>query len=112
MSSPPGRPPAPGGDRWRAALPELVIAAIAVIAASLAAAAVSGWPGAVTVAIATAVIALLVLRALIPRSAAQALRLKRDRQRAAGPRLRAAPVRGGHQPVKPRDVRVGPAPGP
>ena len=73
-------PGAPAGGRWRAAVPELVIAAVTVTAASLAAAAVSGWPGAVTVAVATAVIALLVLRALIPRSAAQALRRARDRQ--------------------------------
>ena len=82
MSSTRTGPGAPAGGRWRAAVPELVIAAVTVAAAALAAAAVSGWPGAVTVAIATAVIALLVLRALIPRSAAQALRLKRDRQRA------------------------------
>jgi len=73
---------APAGGRWRAAVPELVIAAVTVTAATLAAAAVSGWPGAVTVAVATAVIALLVLRALIPRSAAQALRRKRNEQRA------------------------------
>jgi hypothetical protein len=73
---------APAGGRWRAAVPELVIAAVTVTAATLAAAAVSGWPGAVTVAVATAVIALLVLRALIPRSVAQALRRKRSEQRA------------------------------
>ena len=71
---------APAGGRWRAAVPELVIAAVTVIAAAVAAAAVSGWPGAVTVAVATAVLALLVLRALIPRSAAQALRRKPDKQ--------------------------------
>ena len=66
--------------RWRAAVPELVIAVITVTAVTLAAAAVSGWPGAVTVAVATATVALLMLRGLIPRSAAQALRLKRDKQ--------------------------------
>ena len=75
-------PAAPDGGRWRAAAPELVIAAVTVIAATLAAAAVSGWPGAVTVALATAVISLLVLRALIPMSEAQALRRKRNAQRA------------------------------
>ena len=69
-----------GPGRWRAAVPELVIAAVTVAAATLAAAAVSGWPGAVTVAVATAVVALLMLRGLIPRSAPQALRLKRDKQ--------------------------------
>ena len=32
---------------WRPALPELIIAAVAVAAAALAAAAVAGWPGVV-----------------------------------------------------------------
>jgi hypothetical protein len=81
MSSAGTGPTDPAVGRWRAAVPELVIAAVTVAAATAAAAAVSGWPGAVTVAVAMAVIALLVLRALIPRSAAQALRLKRDKQR-------------------------------
>jgi len=101
MSETRTRPAPPEQSRWRAAVPELVIAAVTVIAATLAAAAVSGWPGAVTVALATAVISLLVLRALIPRSEAQALRRKRNAQRARQ-----------IQPVKPRDVRVGPASGP
>jgi hypothetical protein len=82
MSSTGTGPTDPAGGRWRAAVPELVIVGVVVTAATVAAAAVSGWPGAVTVAVATAVIALLVLRSLIPRSAAHALRLKRDRQRA------------------------------
>jgi hypothetical protein len=82
MSSAGTGPTDPAVGRWRAAVPELVIAAVTVVVASAAALAVSGWPGAVTVAVATAVIALLVLRAVIPRSEAQALRLKRDRQRA------------------------------
>jgi hypothetical protein len=67
---------------WRPALPELVIAAVAVAAAALAAAAVAGWPGVVVVAAVTAVIALLLLRGIVPRSAAPALRMKRDKQRA------------------------------
>jgi hypothetical protein len=67
---------------WRPALPELVIAAITVAAAILAAAAVSGWPGVVVVAAGTAVIALLLLRGIIPRSAAQTLRQTKDKQRA------------------------------
>jgi len=75
-------PAAPVDGRWHAAIPELVIAAVTVAVAALAAAAVSGWPGLVTVAAATAALALLLLRALIPRSAAQALRLKRDKQKA------------------------------
>ena len=68
--------------RWRAALPELLISAITVGAAALAAAAVSGWPGVVTVAVAVAVLALLLLRGLIPRSADQAFRQARNKQQA------------------------------
>ena len=49
---------------------------------ALAAAAVAGWPGVVVVAAATSVIALLLLRGVMPRSAAQALRQKKDKQRA------------------------------
>jgi hypothetical protein len=67
---------------WRPALPELIIAAIAVGAAALAGAAVAGWPGVFIVAAVTAVIALLLLRGIIPRSAAQVLRQKKDKQRA------------------------------
>jgi hypothetical protein len=67
---------------WRPAVPELIIAAIAVAAAALAGAAVAGWPAVVTVAVATASIAMLVLRAIVPRSAAQTLRRKRDKQQA------------------------------
>jgi hypothetical protein len=57
-----------------------VVAAIAVTAAALAGAALSGWPGVVTVAVASAGIAMLVLRTLIPRSAAQSVRIARDKQ--------------------------------
>jgi hypothetical protein len=67
---------------WRPALPELVIAAVVVAVAALAAAAVAGWPGVVVVAAATAVIALLFLRGIIPRSAGQWLRQRKDKQRA------------------------------
>lgn len=67
---------------WRSARPELVIAAIAVAAVTAAAAAVAGWPGVVIVAAVTALIAVLLLRAIMPRSAAAALRLQRDKQRA------------------------------
>jgi len=69
-------------SRWRDATPELIIAAILVAAAALAGAAVSGWPGVVVVAAAAAVLALLVLRAALPRSAAQSFRLARDKQQA------------------------------
>jgi hypothetical protein len=63
-----------GGRRWRDAVPELIIAAIAVAVAALAGAAVSGWPGVVVVAAATTVLALVVLRGTIPRSSVQASR--------------------------------------
>ncbi len=67
---------------WRPALPELVAAAVMVVAAALAAAAVAGWPGVVVVAAAAAVLALLVLRAALPRSAAQTSRRAKDKQQA------------------------------
>jgi hypothetical protein len=69
-----------GRRRWREAIPELVIAGIAVAVAALAGGAVAGWPGVATVAIATAALGLVMLRALVPRSAAQAVRLARDKQ--------------------------------
>jgi hypothetical protein len=67
---------------WRLALPELIIAAIAVAAAGLAGAAVAGWPGVVIVAAVVAFIALILLRSIMPRSADQTLRLQQDKQRA------------------------------
>ena len=67
---------------WRQAVPELVIAAVTVTAAALAAAAVAGWPGVEVVAVVAAVIAVLLLRGIVPRSAAQPLRQKQDKQRA------------------------------
>jgi len=67
---------------WRDATPELIIAAITVAVAALAGAAVSGWPGLVVVAAAAAVLALLVLRAALPRSAAQTSRRAKDKQTA------------------------------
>jgi hypothetical protein len=70
------------GSRWRAATPELTIAAITVGVAVVAAAAVSGWPGVAVVAVAVAVLALLVLRAALPRSVGQAFRRARDKQQA------------------------------
>ena len=92
MSATPVRPASKGaaskgaaadpGSRWRDATPELIIAAIAVAVAALAGAAVSGWPGVVVVAAAAAVLALLVVRAALPRSAAQASRRAKDKQHA------------------------------
>jgi hypothetical protein len=74
--------PAGSGGRWHDATPELLIAAIAVVAAALAAAAVSGWPGVVVVATAATVLALVVLRAAIPRSPAQTFRRAKQKQQA------------------------------
>ena len=67
---------------WRPAVPELIITAIAVAAAILGTAAVAGWPGAAVVAVVTAVIAVLLLRAIMPGSPPQTLRLQKDKQRA------------------------------
>jgi len=69
-----------GVSPWRGAGPELIIAAIGVTATALAAAAVAGWPGLAVVAIATAAVSLVVLRALVPRSAAWSIRRARDKQ--------------------------------
>ncbi len=67
---------------WRPALPELVIAAVTVVAAALGAGAVAGWAGVVVVAAIAAVIAVLLLRGLVPRAADQPLRRQQDKQRA------------------------------
>ena len=65
---------------WRGAGPELIIAAIAVGAAALAGGAVAGWPGLATALIAAAMLAIVVLRGIAPRSAAQSVRLAKDKQ--------------------------------
>ena len=69
-----------GAGPWRGAGPELAIAGVAVGVAALAGGAVAGWPGAATVAVAAAAVSMVVLRGLIPRSAAHAVRLARDKQ--------------------------------
>ena len=69
-----------GRGRWQEAIPELAIAGIAVAVTALAAGAVAGWPGVATVAIAAAALGLVMLRGLVPRAAAQAVRLARDKQ--------------------------------
>jgi hypothetical protein len=73
-----------GGDPgpWHDAGPELVVAAVTVVATALAAGAVAGWPGVATVAVAAAVGGLVVLRALAPRTAAQSVRTAREKQTA------------------------------
>jgi hypothetical protein len=64
---------APGQDApgatvspWRGTAPELVIAAVMVGATAAAGYAVAGWAGLSVVAVATAAVAMLVLRALLP----------------------------------------------
>jgi hypothetical protein len=75
-----GEPGDPGP--WHGASPELIIAAVTVAAAALAGWAVAGWPGVTTVAIATAGLGLVVLRALAPRAAEQSVRTARGKQTA------------------------------
>jgi hypothetical protein len=66
---------------WRPAVPELIITAVAVTVAAVAGAAVAGWAGVVVVTAAAAVLAVLVLRAIVPRSADQPLRQRKDKER-------------------------------
>jgi hypothetical protein len=85
MSANPTRPAsdaAPAGSGWRDAAPELLIAAVTVVVAALAGAAVSGWPGVVVVAAAATVLALIVARGVIPKSAAPAYRRAKEKQQA------------------------------
>ena len=67
-------------NRWRGTGPELTIAAVAVAAAMLAGGALAGWAGVATVAIAAAALSMVVLRGLLPRSAAQSVRRARGKQ--------------------------------
>jgi hypothetical protein len=63
---------------WRQARPELIIAAVFILAAAGAGLAVAGWPGLAVVVTVAAVIALLALRGLAPRPAATASRPARE----------------------------------
>lgn len=67
---------------WRSARPELIIAAILALVVALAGAAVASWAGLVIAAIAITFIAVVMLRTIMPSSAAEALRIQRDKQRA------------------------------
>jgi hypothetical protein len=58
------------GDGWRAAVPELIIAAIVVAVAAVAGYAAAGLPGTAVVTTCAAVISLVVLRVLTPAPAA------------------------------------------
>ncbi len=73
----------PAGDgrgRWHDAGPELAIVGVLVAATALAGGAVAGWPGVAAVATGAAALSMVVLRGLVPRSAAQHVRRARDRQ--------------------------------
>lgn len=60
----------PAGDGWRAAVPEIIIAAIVVAVAAVAGYAAAGLPGTAVVVTCAAVVSLVVLRVLTPRQAA------------------------------------------
>jgi hypothetical protein len=67
---------------WRGARPELVIATITVVATGAVGYAVAGWAGLASVAVATAAIALLVTRFLLPEGMADAARQAREKRTA------------------------------
>jgi hypothetical protein len=72
----------PAKGPWHDAAPELVIAAVAVIATAAAGYVMASWMGLAVVAIVAAAIALLVLRNLLPRSVADAEKKARERRTA------------------------------
>jgi hypothetical protein len=83
MTAGPGRPTAddsPDQVGWRAATPELILAAITVAVVALAGGATAGWPGVVVVALAAAVLALVLVRVALPRSSGQFFRRAKDKQ--------------------------------
>ena len=59
---------------WQGTRPELVTVAVMVAATALAGGLVAGWSGMAVVAIGAAAISMLVVRGLLPRSAAQSVR--------------------------------------
>jgi hypothetical protein len=64
---------------WRGTVPELLIAAVAVTAAALAGYAMAGWAGLSVVAVVTAAVAMLVLRALLPQLTPDEAKKARDK---------------------------------
>jgi hypothetical protein len=64
---------------WRGTTPELVIGAVLVGATALAGYAMAGWAGLSAVTIATAAVAMLVLRALLPKLTPDESRKARDK---------------------------------
>jgi hypothetical protein len=77
MTGPAAHPPQ---DGWRAAVPEIAIAAIVVAVAAAAGYAAAGLPGLTLVAVIAAVAALVVLRVLTPPAAAPAARRPADNE--------------------------------
>jgi len=71
-------PSGPPDDGWRAAAPEIVVAAVVVAVAAVAGYAAGGLPGLTLVALVAAVAALLVLRVLSPPAAAPQARRPAD----------------------------------
>jgi hypothetical protein len=67
---------------WRDARPELIIAAIAVVATAAAGFAIASWAGLAAVAVATAAFALLVTRFLLPQGAMDAAKQAREKRTA------------------------------
>jgi len=67
---------------WRGTTPELIIAAVLVTAAAVAGYAMAGWAGLAVVATATAAIAMLVLRALLPQLTPDEAKKAREKRQA------------------------------
>ncbi|MGH3199877.1 MAG: hypothetical protein ACRDOH_30330 [Streptosporangiaceae bacterium] len=70
---------------WRGTAPELLTAAGAVIAVAMAGYAAAGWTGLTVVAVATAAIAMLVLRGLLPQLTPDTAKKGREKPRARTP---------------------------
>jgi hypothetical protein len=67
---------------WRGTTPELIIAGVLVTAAAVAGYAMAGWAGLAVVATATAAIAMLVLRALLPQLTPDEAKKAREKRHA------------------------------
>jgi hypothetical protein len=67
---------------WRGTEPEVIVAAVAVVVAGATGYAMAGWPGLGIVAVVAAVIALAVIRILLPQATADAARKAREKRTA------------------------------
>ncbi|MGH3151705.1 MAG: hypothetical protein ACRDOB_13410 [Streptosporangiaceae bacterium] len=67
---------------WVGTIPELLVAAILVAAAAVAGYAMAGWPGLTVVAVATAAIAMAVLRILLPQLTPDTAKTAREKPQA------------------------------